>query len=597
MIINRENKKECRQINYFLFLIFIAFSNFVEVTSVVHKNFATFRKGGINNCFRKHIIRAPLFIHKKFLKVKKKKTWNIYTNSIKSAKEVDTVEKLEMVEGARNGKCHDNFKKKNEIISRTADLVKYLNFDFKEECNDIIMRIGNFLEVSPQLLFKYVCVNLKKLYTNLYTNENINIPFASTEHTLHVDEETTKTNKFKISCILGLKVLKLFLIKYLRSIRLCIPPEVRKRYIYDFLKIEYLSKIYNEKYNLVDISIYNNLSDKMKSKLIYFYLSRNPYDVPNILIKIFKAAGYTNENEVLYKYILKSEFTSRGGKRFRRIITKEYKKLFESHKTVKKHSEKDILWIRFLSLLKKHNGDILKETKILRNSYQYIFSPINLYKDKIVQLFEKRGFQIFGPNEKELKEMELKEMAFPKELCKKSDKEDVADAEENATELELLDEAEKKKKKQEIKIHKREIKNQKLKIGRERKNCIFNFITNLRKFMLYYIKKSESIDHPFYYLKTNLNIPKNIFYDEKVSKKTNVFHLANQTTHKETEDIKNGDTALTTYVENILNNFLDEIIDILIENAGFKNIKTLFAIYKSLINEKQFRLIHFRNKL
>ncbi|CRG93563.1 conserved Plasmodium protein, unknown function [Plasmodium gallinaceum] len=579
-----------------------------------------------------------LFIKYKYIIKKKKNYFNkLKDTNILKVDQKDNTETKNYAEINIGGNKHNNHLKNSEIsyteqdvITKSSELMKYLNFSFDEECNEIMIRIGNFLEVSPHLLFKDVCVNLKKLYTNLYTYDNENIPFGHTEHTLNINDDVIKHNKFKIYCVLGLKVLRIFLIKYLRSIKLCIPVEVRKRYIYDFLKIEYISKIYDKKYNLIDFSVYNNISDKLKAKLIYFYLSLKPQDVPNILIKIFRAANYNDENELLYNYIMNSKFTSRGGKRFRRNITKEYKILFEKDKLKKKHScENDILWQRFFSLIKEYNAEIANEKKILRDTYRLIFSKINFSNIELIQLFEKKGFYIFDENDKENK---------------------------NKSEVEI---------EKEVKSTLKE----KLKIGNERKIHIINYINNLRKFIIDYIQRNKSIYHSFYLLKKNINIPKNIYYDDIISKNTNIFHftniedtikeqksetnvpddtnyknnsnylnkIPNNSKHEENDkmratnetidvehnggaskdihgekqnnneninnlDINTNDKKTTSesdislYCNQIVNNIMDNILDILIENSGFKNIKTLFGIYNSLKNNKEFKLIHFKNK-
>ncbi|CXJ22925.1 conserved Plasmodium protein, unknown function [Plasmodium berghei] len=520
------------------------------------------------------------------------------------------------------------------IITKSYDLIKHINYDFKEECNDIMIRTGNFLEVSPNLIFKYVCVKLNKLYTNLYTYDNENTPFCSTEHTLNITEDVIKHNKFKIYSVLGLKILQLFLIKYLRSIKLCIPIEVRKRYIYDFLKIEYISKVYDEKYNLIDKNIFNNIPDKLKAKLIYLYIALYPQNVPNVLIKIFKVANYKNEDELLYKYIMKSKFTSRGGKRFHKNISKEYKKIFCIEPLIKKHPcENDILWNRFFSIIKKHNPDVVNSKKILRETYRLVFSKINFANDQIVQLFENKGFHIFNnftPNSNDMNRENKNEEINSKDREKKK--------------IEI-------KKKLKIEIKK------KLKIGHERKTCVINYITNLKSFILDYIEKNKTIYHNFYDLKKNINMPKNVQYDDIISRNTNIFHFTKfndinnsslngsnnpinndpilerksenvenlNVDHNHSASInntafvikssllskkknkKNSDDNTTNevssppktdseiYCNEIVNNTIDNILDIMIQNSGFGNIKILLGIYNSLQNNKNFKLINFKH--
>ncbi|CAD2114031.1 hypothetical protein YYG_00436 [Plasmodium vinckei petteri] len=533
----------------------------------------------------------------------------------------------------------------NGIITKSYDLIKHINYDFKEECNDIMIRTGNFLEVSPNLIFKFVCVKLNKLFTNLYTYDNENTPFCSTEHTLNITEDVIKHNKFKIYSVVGLKILQLFLIKYLRSIKLCIPIEVRKRYIYDFLKIEYISKVYDEKYNLIDKNIFNNISDKLKAKLIYLYIALHPQDVPNVLIKIFKVANYKNEDELLYKYIMKSQFTSRGGKRFHKNISKEYKKTFCVEPLIKKHPcENDILWNRFFSIIKKHNPDVVNSKKILRETYRLVFSKINFANDQIVQLFENKGYHIFSdlPSSSNIENNENKDDAFGKTQI--TDSNDIYD--NNSKNGEINSEREKKK----IEIKK------KLKIGHERKTCVINYITNLQSFILDYIEKNKTIYHNFYDLKTNINIPKNAQYDDIISSNTNIFHFTklndinnsnlngsdNQinndlTFERKPENVENlnadhSPSASTNGIQfvikssllnkkkkkkntdddaakeasppktdaeihcnEIVNNTIDNILDIMIQNSGFGNIKILLGIYNSLQNNKNFKLINFKH--
>ncbi|SOV79337.1 conserved Plasmodium protein, unknown function [Plasmodium sp. gorilla clade G3] len=535
----------------------------------------------------------------------------------------------------------------NDIIKKSSELIKHLNFKFDEECNDIMIRIGNFLEVSPHLLFKDVCVNLNKLFTNLYTNDNANIPFGSTEHTLNVNDDVIKLNKFKIYCVLGLKVLRTFLIKYLRSIKLCIPVEVRKRYIYDFLKVEYISKVYQEKYNLIDYKIFSNISDKLKTKLIYMYLSLNPRDVPNILIKIFKAANYNDEKELLYNYIKSCKFTSRGGKRFSRIINKEYITLYDKEKLIKKHScEHDILWMRFFSLVKEHNNEIINKTKILRQTYRLVFSKINFFDEKIVNLFKKKGFEIFDEN--------ISKNININKYIKLSTNDNIQNDNNFTTKDKLI-------------------------IGHYRKLSILNYIHNLKYFILDYIQKKQSLHHNFYLLKKNINLPKNIYYDDTISKNTNLYHFTNinkdehgnsvidnteqnltnidyhnknienvskinhnnnnnnnniinnnkydhdnnnihsnviitpnsiqpeNIQHDNIEQSNNinvkknetnilSQTDINLYCDNIINNTIDTILDIMMQNSGFKNVKTVMGIYTSLLNNKDLKLIDFKNK-
>ncbi|CZT99418.1 hypothetical protein C923_03978 [Plasmodium falciparum UGT5.1] len=531
----------------------------------------------------------------------------------------------------------------NDIIKKSSELIKHLNFKFDEECNDIMIRIGNFLEVSPHLLFKDVCVNLNKLFTNLYTNDNANIPFGSTEHTLNVNDDVIKLNKFKIYCVLGLKVLRTFLIKYLRSIKLCIPVEVRKRYIYDFLKVEYISKAYQEKYNLIDYKIFSNISEKLKTKLIYMYLSLNPRDVPNVLINIFKAANYNDEKELLYNYIKSSKFTSRGGKRFARIINKEYITLYDKKKLIKKHScEQDILWMRFFSLIKEHNNEIINKTKILRQTYRLVFSKINFFDENIVNLFKKKGFEIFDENIS-------KNLNINKYIKLSTNHDNIQNHNNFTTKDKLI-------------------------IGHYRKLSILNYIQNLKNFILDYIQKKQSLHHNFYLLKKNINLPKNIYYDDTISKNTNLYHFTNinkdeqqegvvnnteqnltnldyhnkdkenvnkinnnnnnnnkkkydhdnninhsnviitpnsiqpeKTQHhkiqqsnnislKKNETNKLSQTDINLYCDNIINNTIDTILDIMMQNSGFKNVKTVMGIYTSLLNNKDLKLIDFKNK-
>ncbi|CRH02681.1 conserved Plasmodium protein, unknown function [Plasmodium relictum] len=657
MIINNEKKKKKHtRIIYFLVILFfflikinicmMNISNILQIPikrinkSEILKFYKICAKKNFFLCSkeRKKEKKIFLFIKNKYIFKKKEK---FYFNKLKDTKvlksnkknitETENYVELNIGDDKQNNhlKSSEVDNSERNIITKTSELIKYLNFNFDEECKDIIIRIGNFLEVSPHLLFKDVCVNLNKLYTNLYTYDNENIPFCYTEHTLNINDDIIKHNKFKIYCVLGLKVLRIFLIKYLRSIRLCIPVEVRKRYIYDFLKIQYISKIYDEKYNLIDISVYNNISDKLKAKIIYFYLCLKPQDVPNILIKIFKAANYNDENELLYKYIMNSKFTSRGGKRFHKNITKEYRKLFEKDKLKKRHSEDDILWQRFLSLIKEYNSEIANDKKILRDTYLHIFSKINFSNDELIHLFEKKGFYIFNEDDKENK---------------------------NKSEVEIEKDV-------------KSIKKEKLEIGYRRRMCIVNYINNLKKFITDYIQRNKSIYHSFYLLKKNINFPKNIYYDDHISKNTNIFHftniedtikehkietdkpedinykntsndinnMSNNSKHEENtkvktanessdvehiEDIsKNGESEkqynkeninninidttdkkiineddISIYRDQILNNTIDSILDILIEHSGFKNIKTLFGIHNSLKNNKEFKLIHFKNK-
>ncbi|CDU20778.1 conserved Plasmodium protein, unknown function [Plasmodium yoelii] len=551
----------------------------------------------------------------------------INKNRIVPIKFLKCVEKHMNVKGICNIENSVDIKNENGLITKSYDLIKHINYDFKEECNDIMIRTGNFLEVSPNLIFKYVCVKLNKLFTNLYTYDNENIPFCSTEHTLNITEDVIKHNKFKIYSVLGLKILQLFLIKYLRSIKLCIPIEVRKRYIYDFLKIEYISKVYDEKYNLIDKNIFNNISDKLKTKLIYFYISLYPQNVPNILIKIFKVANYKNEDELLYKYIMKSKFTSRGGKRFRKNISKEYKKIFCIEPLIKKHPcENDILWNRFFSIIKKHNPDVVNSKKILRETYRLVFSKINFANDQIIQLFENKGFHIFSDFTSNLNNIDS----------------------ENKNEEKNSEDRDNKK----IEIKK------KLKIGHERKTCVINYITNLKSFILDYIEKNKTIYHNFYDLKKNINMPKNLQYDDIISRNTNIFHFTkfnepnnpinndpiferkpanaenaenvgnaendenvdhnNNTTfviqssllnkkRNKKRNKKNDDDNATKeisslpktdaeiYCNEIVNNTIDNILDIMIQNSGFGNIKILLGIYNSLQNNKNFKLINFKH--
>ncbi|SOV23803.1 conserved Plasmodium protein, unknown function [Plasmodium sp. DRC-Itaito] len=535
---------------------------------------------------------------------------------------------------------NNNNNNNNDIIKKSSDLIKHLNFKFDEECNDIMIRIGNFLEVSPHLLFKDVCVNLNKLFTNLYTNDNANIPFGSTEHTLNVTEDVIKLNKFKIYCVLGLKVLRIFLIKYLRSIKLCIPVEVRKRYIYDFLKVEYISKVYQEKYNLIDYKIFSNISDKLKTKLIYMYLSLNPRDVPNVLIRIFKAANYNDEKELLYNYIKRCTFTSRGGKRFSKIINKEYITLYDKEKLIKKHScEQDILWMRFFSLVKEHNNEIINKKKILRETYRLVFSKINFFDEKIVNLFKKKGFEIFDQN--------ISQNLNINKYIKLSTNDNIQNHNDFTTKDKLI-------------------------IGHYRKLSILNYIHNLKYFILDYIQKTQTLHHNFYLLKKNINHTKNIYYDDTISKNTNLYHFTNfkkdeqvdtvvdnieqnitnidchnndkqninkindnnndnninyhhdnivtsnvmntpnniqpeKIQHDKMEqsnniNVKNNETNklsqtdINLYCDNIINNTIDTILDIMMESSGFKNVKTIMGIYTSLLNNKDLKLIDFKNK-
>ncbi|KAI4834970.1 hypothetical protein MKS88_005651 [Plasmodium brasilianum] len=561
----------------------------------------------------------------------------------------DILSKNEDLSGVvHNDENNDKHTVGEELLTNSVELIKHIKFNFEEECKDIMVRLGNFLEVSPHLLFKDVCVNLNKLYTNLYTYDHENIPFGNTEHTLNLTDDIIKHNKFKIYCVLGLKVLRIFLIKYLRSIRLCIPVEVRKRYIIDFLKIDYISKIYDKKYDLIDYNIYNRISDKLKTKLIYFYLALKPHDVPNVLIKIFKAANYKDENELIYKYIKNSKFTSRGGKRFYKNISKEYIKLFEKEKLIKKHScEDNILWQRFFSLLKQHNEEIAGSQKIMKHTYRLIFSKINFANDHLLRIFRAKGFHIFDHYEGSQKGRLTVENEVTSNGLSSNELEM---GEEEATNGQAVPDSPMK---------------QKLTIGHKREMCVINYINNLKKFIINYIERNKSIYHSFYLLKKNVDTPKNVYYDDMISRNTNIFHFTNSQNSKDIEkreDIQSGGNSHVSnntmdedysnthissldqgekesrtikehdkdiskndmeekprednvlkqtnaqwkhvpyqkdanlYCDEIINNTIDNILDIMIEGAGFKNIKTLFGIYNSLKSNKDFKLIHFKDK-
>ncbi|CAA9991048.1 conserved Plasmodium protein, unknown function [Plasmodium knowlesi strain H] len=450
------------------------------------------------------------------------------------------------------------------IITSSAEMMQHLTFNFEEECNEIMVRLGNFLQVSPHLLFKDACVNLNKLFTNLYTYDNENVPFATTQHTLNITDEVIRHNKFKIYCVLGLKVLRIFLIKYLRSLRLCIPVEVRKRYILDFLKIEYISKIYDQKYNLIKYSTFQKLSEKLKAKLIYFYLALKPQDVSNVLIKIFKAANYKDENELLYKYVYTSKFTSRGGKRFHRIISKEYLELYEKDKLVKRHRcEDDLLWVRFFSLLKLHNPEVVEEKKLLKQTYRLIFSKMGFSNDGLVRLFEQRGFRIFDA-------LPMENQTGGPQSC------DTTPSETSTVNTRTTRE--------------------KVQIGGKRKAQLVSYLGNLRTFISNYIRRNNSIHHKFHVLKTNIDIPRDALHDGAVTPLTNVFHAAacNGPDGNDLSPSPPGDVEL--YCETVMNNMIDLVLDIMIEAAGFRDIATLFGIYNSLKGNKDFKLLNFRGK-
>ncbi|KJP88030.1 hypothetical protein AK88_02305 [Plasmodium fragile] len=457
------------------------------------------------------------------------------------------------------------------IITSSAEMMPHLTFNFEEECNEIMVRLGNFLQVSPHLLFKDVCVNLNKLFTNLYTYDNENVPFATTQHTLNVTDDVIKHNKFKIYCVLGLKVLRIFLIKYLRSLRLCIPVEVRKRYILDFLKIKYLSQIYDPKYNLIKYSTYEQLSDKLKAKLIYFYLALKPQDVANVLIKIFKAANYKDENEVLYKYVYTSRFTSRGGKRFHRILSKEYLQLYAKDKLVKRHRcEDDLLWVRFFYLLKLHNPDVVQEKKLLKQTYRLIFSKLGFSNDALIHLFEQRGFRIFD--------------ARPVEENQASSVHS-SDTTPSGTSTAKSSSAPNARTNRE-----------KTQIGGKRKEQLVSYLGNLKTFVSNYIRCNKSIHHNFHVLKTNMDVPKDALHDEAVTPLTNVFHAAacGGPDGSDSPSSPPGDVQL--YCETFMNNMIDSVLDIMIEAAGFRDVATLFGIYNSLKGSKDFKLVDFRGK-
>ncbi|GAW83635.1 hypothetical protein, conserved [Plasmodium gonderi] len=513
-------------------------------------------------------------------------------------------------------------KEKEEIISSSTELMKHLTFNFDEECNEIMVRLGNFLEVSPHLLFKDVCVNLNKIFTNLYTYDHENNPFASTKHTLNITDDVIKHNKFKIYCVLGLKVLRIFLIKYLRSIKLCIPVEVRKRYVADFLKIDHISKIYDPKYNLINYDIFKQLSDKLKAKLIYFYLALKPQDVPNVLVKIFKAANYKDENELLYKYIYKSKFTSRGGKRFRKNISKEYIQIFEKDKLVRKHQcDSDILWLRFFHLLKIHNPEMADKKKILKQTYRLVFSKMSFANDELLHLFSRNGFLIFD----EQRETSKGNNALGGNQVE-TDEVEVTPVEPN-----LSDKTSGNKETEDTRTAR-----EKVRIGKNRKNQVINYISNLKKFIYNYIQKNKTIHHNFYVLKKNINMPKNSLYDDIISPHTNLYHFTsmqsklincessgevsrpmNEHTSQDLPDLRgttikedSNDKETTTkeelsspqndidlYCNTVINNTIDFILDIMMESAGFGNIKTLLGIYSSLGTNKEFKLVHFKHKL
>ncbi|ANQ10899.1 Uncharacterized protein PCOAH_00054240 [Plasmodium coatneyi] len=458
------------------------------------------------------------------------------------------------------------------IITSSAEMMQHLTFDFKEECNEIMVRLGNFLQVSPHLLFKDVCVNLNKLFTNLYTYDNENVPFGTTQHTLNITDDVIRHNKFKIYCVLGLKVLRIFLIKYLRSLRLCIPVEVRKRYILDFLKIEYLSKIYDKKYNIIDYPTFGKLSDKLKAKLIYFYLALKPQDVANVLIKIFKAANYKDENELLYKYVYTSKFTSRGGKRFHRIISKEYLQLYEKDKLVRRHRcEDDLLWVRFFSLLKLHNPEVVEEKKLLKQTYRLIFSKRGFSNDGLVRLFEQRGFRIFDAIH-----------------VNQDDEPQISDTTPNGTSTENTPGESSTPIGRTIR--------EKVQIGGKRKAQLVSYLTNLKTFVSNYIHRNKSIHHNFHVLKTNMDVPRDALHDGTVTPLTNVFHAAacGGPDGNAFPASPPGDVEL--YCETFMNNMIDLVLDIMIEAAGFRDMATLFGIYNSLKGSKDFKLVHFRGK-
>ncbi|KMZ96830.1 hypothetical protein PVNG_04000 [Plasmodium vivax North Korean] len=420
-------------------------------------------------------------------------------------------------------------------ITSSAEMMKHLTFHFEEECNEIMVRLGNFLQVSPHLLFKDVCVKLNKLFTNLYTYDNENVPFATTQHTLNVTDDVIKHNKFKIYCVLGLKVLRIFLIKYLRSLRLCIPVEVRKRYILDFLKIGYLSKVYESRYGLIEFPVFERLSQKLKAKLLYFYIALKPQDVSNVLIKIFKAANYKDENELLYRYVYTSRFTSRGGKRFHKILSKEYLQLYEKEKLVRRHRcEDDLLWVRFFSLLKLHNPEVVGEKKLLKQTYRLVFSKMGFSNDGLVRLFERRGFRIFGAAE--------------------------------------------------------------VQIGGQRKAQLLSYLGNLKTFISNYIRWKKSIHHSFHVLKTNVDVPRDPLHDEAVTPRTNVFHAARCSDPDGGASPSSPPGDVELYCETVMNNTVDLILDVMIEAAGFRDMATLFGIYSSLKGSKDFKLVHFRGK-
>ncbi|EUD69111.1 hypothetical protein C922_00803 [Plasmodium inui San Antonio 1] len=493
-----------------------------------------------------------------------------------------------------------------EIITSSAEMMQHLTFNFKEECNQIMVRLGNFLQVSPHLLFKDVCVNLNKLFTNLYTYDNENVPFATTQHTLNVTEDVIRHNKFKIYCVLGLKVLRIFLIKYLRSLRLCIPVEVRKRYILDFLQIKYLSKIYHPKYNLIDYPTFEKLSEKLKAKLIYFYLALKPQDVSNVLIKIFKAANYKDENEVLYRYVYTSKFTSRGGKRFHRIISKEYLQLYEKDKLVRRHRcDDDLLWVRFFSHLKLHNPEVAEEKKLLKQTYRLIFSKMGFANDALVRLFEQRGFRIFD--------------ALPVEENQTADSQSsdtTASGTGGADTPGMASTAGTPGTPSAPVTSNLRTTREKVQIGGKRKAQLVSYLSNLKTFVSNYIRRNKSIHHNFHVLKTNVDVPRDALHDEAVTPHTNVFHAAvgsgpggsnpggsnpggsspggSGQDGNDPPSSPPGDVEL--YCETVMNNTIDLVLDIMIEAAGFRDVATLFGIYNSLKGSKDFKLIDFMGK-
>ncbi|CAI7723597.1 conserved Plasmodium protein, unknown function [Plasmodium vivax] len=467
-------------------------------------------------------------------------------------------------------------------ITSSAEMMKHLTFHFEEECNEIMVRLGNFLQVSPHLLFKDVCVKLNKLFTNLYTYDNENVPFATTQHTLNVTDDVIKHNKFKIYCVLGLKVLRIFLIKYLRSLRLCIPVEVRKRYILDFLKIGYLSKVYESRYGLIEFPVFERLSQKLKAKLLYFYIALKPQDVSNVLIKIFKAANYKDENELLYRYVYTSRFTSRGGKRFHKILSKEYLQLYEKEKLVRRHRcEDDLLWVRFFSLLKLHNPEVVGEKKLLKQTYRLVFSKMGFSNDGLVRLFERRGFRIFGAAEGGLNTPNGLSTpngpSTPNGLSTPNGPStpnglSTPDAPPSRTTRE------------------------KVQIGGQRKAQLLSYLGNLKTFISNYIRWKKSIHHSFHVLKTNVDVPRDPLHDEAVTPRTNVFHAARCSDPDGGASPSSPPGDVELYCKTVMNNTVDLILDVMIEAAGFRDMATLFGIYSSLKGSKDFKLVHFRGK-